>query len=70
MITYMLLVNAYMLVVYKVNPRERLYAPSDAGYVESQIKLEVEAAKVFQDGELPSTFNIQTEMLVESLLGD
>jgi hypothetical protein len=25
-------------VVYKVNPRERLYAPGDAGYVESQIE--------------------------------
>jgi hypothetical protein len=25
-------------VVYKVNPHERLYAPGDAGYVESQIE--------------------------------
>jgi hypothetical protein len=28
-------------VVYKVNPRERIYAPSEARYVESQIKKEV-----------------------------
>ena len=57
-------------VVYKVNPRERLYAPGDAGYVESQIEQEVGAAEIFQDEELTSTFNVQTEMLEESLLGD
>jgi hypothetical protein len=54
-------------VVYKVNPRERFYAPGD---VESQIELEVGAAEIFQDHELTSTFNLQTEMLEESLLGD
>jgi hypothetical protein len=57
-------------VVYKVNPRERLYAPGDAGYVESQIEQEVGAAEIFQDDELTGTFNVQTEMLEESLLGD
>jgi hypothetical protein len=57
-------------VVYKVNPRERLYAPGDAGYVESQIEQEVGAAEIFQDDELTNTFNVQTEMLEESLLGD
>jgi hypothetical protein len=57
-------------VVYKVNLRERLYAPGDAGYVESQIKLEVGVAEIFQDNELTSTFNVQTEMLEESLLGN
>jgi hypothetical protein len=57
-------------VVYKVNPHERLYAPSDAGYVESQIEQEVGAAEIFQDEEVASTFNIQTEMLEESLPGD
>jgi hypothetical protein len=56
--------------VYKVNPRERLYAPVDAGYVESQIEQEVGAAEIFQDEELTNTFNVQTEMLEESLLGD
>jgi hypothetical protein len=34
-------------VVYKVNPRERLYDPGDAGYVESQIEQEVEATEIF-----------------------
>jgi hypothetical protein len=57
-------------VVYKVNPREQLYAPGEAGYVESQIEQEVGATEIFQDDELTSTFNVQTEMLEESLLGD
>jgi hypothetical protein len=57
-------------VVYKVNPHERLYASGEAGYVESQIKQEVGAAEIFQDDELTSTFNVQTEILEESLLGD
>jgi hypothetical protein len=57
-------------VAYKVNSRERLYAPRDAGYVESQIEQEVGVAEIFQDNELTSTFNGQTEMLEESLLGD
>jgi hypothetical protein len=47
-------------VVYKVNPRERLYAPDDAGYVENQIEEEVEAAEIFQDDELSKY--TQTEM--------
>jgi hypothetical protein len=29
-------------VVYKLNPHERLYAPSDVGYVESQIDSRLE----------------------------
>jgi hypothetical protein len=49
--------------VYKVNPRERLYAPGEAGYVESQIEQEVGADEIFQDDELTSTFNVQTKML-------
>jgi hypothetical protein len=57
-------------VVYKFNPRERLYAPSDFGYVENQIEQEVGATEIFQDDELMSMFNVQTKMLEESLLGD
>jgi hypothetical protein len=56
-------------VVYKGNPREKLYAPSEVGYVESQIEQEVGATEIFQENELTSTFNVQTEMLEESLLG-
>jgi hypothetical protein len=58
------------MVVYKVNPLERLYAPGDAGYVESQIEQELGAVEIFQDDELTNTFNVQTEMLEESLLDD
>jgi hypothetical protein len=50
-------------VVYKVNPRERLYAPGEAGYVESQIEQEVGVAMIFQEDKLTSTFNVQTKML-------
>jgi hypothetical protein len=57
-------------VVYKVHPRERLYAPGEAGYVESQIEQKVGATEIFQDDKLTSTFNVQTEILEESLLGD
>jgi hypothetical protein len=57
-------------VVYKVNPRERLYASGEDGYVESRIEQEVGAAEIFQDVKLTSTFNVQTKMLEESLLGD
>jgi hypothetical protein len=35
-----------------------------------QIEQEVGAAEIFQNDELTSTFNVQTEMLEESLLGD
>jgi hypothetical protein len=57
-------------VVYKVNPREQIYAPGDASYVESQIEQEVGADEIFQDDKLTRTFNVQTKMLEESLLGD
>jgi hypothetical protein len=45
-------------VVYKVNSRERLYAPAEAGYVESQIEQEVGVAEIFQDDELTSAFKL------------
>jgi hypothetical protein len=44
------------MIVYKVNPREWLYAPGEAGHVESQIEQEVGAAEIIQDDELTSTF--------------
>jgi hypothetical protein len=45
-------------VVYKVNPREQLYAPSDASYFESKIELKVGATEIFQDDKLLNTFYI------------
>lgn len=56
--------------MYTINPREWLYAPGDAGCAESQIKLEVGATKIFQDNEILRTFNIEIEMLEESLISD
>lgn len=56
--------------MYKANHHEWLYAPGDASYSESQIELEVGATKILQDDELPSTFNIETEMLEASLIED
>jgi hypothetical protein len=40
--------------VYKVNPRERLYAPGDAGYVESQIEQEVGLLRFSKTTNLPA----------------
>ena len=57
-------------VVYKVNPRERLHVPGDAGYYESQLEMEVGVEEILQDEELPSSFHVDTEILTESLLGD
>jgi hypothetical protein len=57
-------------VLHKVNPRECLYVPSNVGYSESQIELEVGATEIFQDDELSSTFTIEMQMLEESLIGD
>lgn len=55
-------------VVYKVNPREQLHVPSDADYLENQ--LEVGVNQIYQDDEGPSIFNVETEMLPDSLVGD
>jgi hypothetical protein len=52
-------------VVYKVNPCERLYGLSDAVYSKRQIEMEEGANENFRDDELPSTFNIDIEMLEE-----
>jgi hypothetical protein len=48
-----------------VNPCERLYALGDDVYSKRQIEMEVGANENFQDDELPSTFNIDIEMLEE-----
>jgi hypothetical protein len=56
-------------VVYKVNPRERLHTPGDAGYHENQVEA-AEANEVYQDDELSCSFNIDPNSTLESLLGD
>ena len=53
-------------VVYKVNPRKRLHTPGDAAY-----PLEAgEVDEVYQDDELPCSFNIDLDSALNSLLGD
>jgi hypothetical protein len=56
-------------VVYKVNPREWLHTPSDAGYHENQLEVG-EVGEVYQDDELSCSFNIDPNSALESLLSD
>ena len=53
-------------VVYKVNPRERLHTPGDAGYHENQFEVD----DVYQDDEVPCSFHIDPDSALDSLLGD
>jgi hypothetical protein len=52
-----------------VNHRERLHTPSDADYHENQVEGE-EVDDVYQNDELPSSFNIDPNSTLESLLND
>jgi hypothetical protein len=56
-------------VVYKVNPREWLHTPYDSGYHENQVAAG-EVDEVYQDDELPCSFNIDPDLALNSLLGD
>jgi hypothetical protein len=56
-------------VVYRVNPRERLHTPDDSGYHENQVTAG-EVDEVYQDDELPCSFNIDPDSTLNSLLGD
>jgi hypothetical protein len=57
------------LVVYRVNPRERLHTPDDFGYHENQVAAG-EVDEVYQDDELSYSFNIDSDSELDSLLGD
>jgi len=52
-------------VVYKVNPRERLQTPGDSDYRESQLEVD----DVYQVDEVPNNFDVDTEVLPDSLVG-
>jgi hypothetical protein len=52
-----------------VNPREWLHTPDDSGYHENQVPAG-ELDEVYQDDELPCSFNIDPELALNSLLGD
>jgi hypothetical protein len=56
-------------VVYRVNPHERLHTPDDSGYHENQVPAG-EVDDVYQDDELPCSFNINPDLALNSLVGD
>jgi hypothetical protein len=56
-------------MVYRVNPRERPHTPDDSGYHENQVSAG-EVDEVYQDDELSCSFNIDPELVLNSLLGD
>jgi hypothetical protein len=53
-------------VVYRVNPRERLHTPDDSSYNENRVPFD----EVYQDDELPCSFNINLDLTLNSLVGD
>jgi hypothetical protein len=55
--------------VYRVNTREWLDIPDDSGYHENQVPTG-EVDEVYQDHELPSSFNIDPDLTLNSLLDD
>jgi hypothetical protein len=56
-------------VVYRQNPREWLHTPDDLGYHENQVS-DRELDEVYQDDELPCSFNINPDLALNSLVGD
>jgi hypothetical protein len=57
------------LVVYKVNPRERLHTPHDSGYYENQVPIG-EVDEIYQGDELSCSFNINPDLALNYLVGD
>jgi hypothetical protein len=53
-------------VVYKVNPRERLYTPTDVAYHFDDEQVD----EIYQEEELPSSFVIEPDATLNSLVGD
>jgi hypothetical protein len=56
-------------VMYRVNPHEWLHTPSDSGYHENQVAAG-DVDEIYQDDELPCSFNIDRDSALNSLLGD
>jgi hypothetical protein len=56
-------------VVHKVNPRERLHTPSDAGYHETTT-LDDDVNEVYQEEELPPSFVVDPGAGLDDLVGD
>jgi hypothetical protein len=53
-------------VVYKVNPRERLYTPTDVAYHFDDEQVD----EIYQEEELPTSFVIEPDATLNSLVGD
>jgi hypothetical protein len=56
-------------VVYRVNLCEWLHTPDDSGYHENQVS-DGELDEVYEDDELPCSFNINPNLALNSLVGD
>jgi hypothetical protein len=56
-------------VVCRVNPHEWLHTPDDSSYHKNQVSAR-EVDEIYQDDELPSSFNIDSDLALNSLLGD
>jgi hypothetical protein len=53
-------------VVYKVNPRERLYTPTDVAYHFDDEQVD----EINQEEELPTSFVVEPSVALDSLVGD
>jgi hypothetical protein len=51
-----------------VNPHEWLHTPDNSGYHENQVPVG-EVDDIYQDDELPCSFNINPDMALNSLVG-
>jgi hypothetical protein len=56
-------------VVYKVNPRERLHTPGDAGYHDTST-LDGDVDKAYQEEELPPSFIVDSGAGLDDLVED
>jgi hypothetical protein len=56
-------------VVHKVNPRERLYTPGDAGYHDTST-LDDDVDEVYQEEKLPASFIVDPGAGLDDLVGD
>jgi hypothetical protein len=56
-------------VVYRVNPCEQLHTPNDSGYHKNQVPVG-EVDEVYQDDELPCSFNINSDLALNYLVND
>jgi hypothetical protein len=56
-------------VVHKVNPRERLYTPGDAGYHDTPA-LDDDVHEVYLEEELPASFIVDLGAGLDDLVGD